>query len=79
MNRSPICQQAIQAVQASAIAGVRADANGKGTFAGVPPGTYYLMISVTYNKQPLVWQQAVQVHSGQNSITLDLTNATPSN
>ena len=79
MSRSPICQQAIQAVQASAIAGVRADGNGRGTLAGVPPGTYYLMISVTYNKQPLVWQQAVQVHSGQNSITLDLTNATPSN
>ena len=29
-----------------------------GTFPGVAPGTYYLMISTRYNNQALVWGQA---------------------
>ena len=57
----------------------RADASGGGTFPGVPPGTYYLMVSAIYNKQSLVWGQPVHVNTGQNSITLDLRNATPLN
>ena len=57
----------------------RADASGGGTFPGVPPGTYYLMASAIYNKQSLVWGQPVHVNTGQNSITLDLRNATPLN
>jgi hypothetical protein len=58
---------------------VRADANGRGTFPGVPPGTYFLMISAIYNRQPLVWGQAVQLSAGANSVTLDQHNATPLN
>jgi hypothetical protein len=46
---------------------------------GVPPGTYYLMISALYNKQSLIWGQAVHINTGQNSVTLDLRNALPLN
>ena len=58
---------------------MRADANGNGTFPGVPPGTYYLMISTRYNNQAYVWGQAVQLKPGANTVTLDLKNATPLN
>ena len=76
-NRTPDCQKMTDAIKVSAASAVRADANGRATFPGVPPGTYYLMISTRYNNQPYAWGQAVQLKSGTNSVTLDLTNATP--
>jgi hypothetical protein len=67
----------MDAVKAAAISSIRADANGAGTLPGVPPGTYYLMISTVYNKKPLVWGQAVQLKAGANSVTLNQQSATP--
>lgn len=78
-SRSPDCQRSNDAIKANAASAVRADANGAGTFPGVAPGTYYLMISARYNNQPLMWVQAVQLKPGVNSITLDASNATPMN
>jgi hypothetical protein len=78
-SRTPDCQKILDAVNANAASAVRADANGAGTFPGVPPGTYYLQISARYNNQALVWGQAVQLKAGPNSITLDQSNATPIN
>jgi hypothetical protein len=78
-TRTPDCQKISEAVKANAISAVRADANGSGTFPGVPPGSYYLMISARYNNQSLVWGQAVQLKPGQNSLTLDPSNAVPIN
>jgi len=78
-NGTPDCQKITDAIKVSAASAVRADANGSGTFPGVPPGSYYLMISTRYNNQPLIWGQAVQLKPGQNSLTLDPSNATPSN
>lgn len=75
--RTPDCQKIIQAINASAASGVRADATGRGTFPGVPPGTYYLMISARVNNQGFTWDYAVQLKPGSNSITLDTSNATP--
>ncbi len=76
-NRTPDCQKIINAINADAASAVRADANGRGTLPGVPPGVYYLMISTRYNNQPFAWGQAVQLKPGANSVTLDLSNATP--
>jgi len=73
------CPKISAAIKADAISAVRADANGRGTFPGVPPGTYFLMISAIYNRQPLVWAQAVQLSDGANSITLNQQDATPLN
>ena len=78
-NKAPECQKITDAIKADAASAVRADANGNGTFPGVPPGTYYPMISARYNNQPLAWGQAVQLKSGQNSLALDQSNATPIN
>jgi hypothetical protein len=78
-TRQPDCQKATDAIKASVASAVRSDATGSGTFPGVPPGTYYLMISALYNKQPLVWGQAVNIHAGANSITIDARNGTPLN
>jgi len=78
-SRTPDCQKILDAVKASAASAVRADANGSGTFPGVAPGTYYLMISTRYNNQALIWGQAVHVKPGPNSLKLDLSNAAPVN
>ncbi len=74
--KTPDCQKIMTAINGDAASAVRADANGKGTFPGVPPGVYYLMISAFYNNQPLEWGQAVQLKAGANTVTLDLNNAT---
>jgi hypothetical protein len=78
-SRTPDCQKILDAVKVNAASAVRADANGAGTFPGVPPGTYYLQISARVNNQALVWGQAVQLKAGANSMTLDQSNATPIN
>jgi hypothetical protein len=78
-SKTPDCQKVTDAIKADAASAVRADASGNGTFPGVPPGTYYLMISTRFNNQALNWGQAVQLKAGQNSMSLDLSNATPIN
>ncbi len=78
-SKTPECQKVTEAIKADAASAVRADASGNGVFPGVPPGTYYLMISARYNNQALAWGQAVQLKAGPNSMALDQTNATPIN
>lgn len=78
-NKTPDCQKISEAIRAEAASAVRADASGSGTFPGVAPGVYYLMISTRYNNQGLVWGQAVQLKPGTNSVTLAVGNATPVN
>ena len=78
-THTPDCPKITAAINTDAASAVRADANGGGTFPGVQPGTYYLMISAIVNKQPLIWGQAVQLKSGANAITLDQRNAAPLN
>jgi hypothetical protein len=75
-NRTPDCQKVSAAVMASAASAVRADGNGSGTFPGVPPGRYYLMISARYNNQGLAWGQPVELKAGANKLTLDAGSAT---
>jgi hypothetical protein len=77
VSRTPECQKTIDAIKVNAASAARGDANGSGTLPGVPPGTYYLMISTRYNNQALIWEQAVQLQAGQNSLKLDQSNATP--
>jgi hypothetical protein len=78
-SRTPDCQRIMDAIKIDAASAVRADANGNGTFPGVPPGTYYLQISARYDNQPLSWSQAVVLKAGSNSITLDQSNGAPIN
>jgi len=78
-GKTPDCQAVLNAINVNAASAVRADANGSGTMPGVPPGTYYLMISMQSNNQTLVWGQAVQLKAGTNSLALNLRDATPIN
>lgn len=75
--RTANCQNILAAVNSSAASAVRADVSGNGTLPGVPPGTYYLMISAMINGKPLMWSQAVTLHAGANSMTLNAANAQP--
>ena len=75
-NKAPECRTILDAVKADTASVARADANGNGTLLGVPPGSYYLMISTRYKNQALVWGQLVQLKPGTNSLTLDPSNAT---
>jgi len=74
--KTPDCQKIIDSINANTVSGTRADAGGRGTLPGVPPGTYYLQVTTLYNAKPYNWGQPVQLHPGANSVTLDLTNAT---
>ena len=78
-THTPDCPRIMAAINADAASGIRSDAAGTATLPGLPPGTYYLMISAVFNKQPLVWEQAVELKAGANSLTLDQRNATPLN
>ncbi len=53
---------------------VKLDANGQGTAAGVPAGTYYLLCQVVANNHHLVWDLKVELHPGTNTVTLDSSN-----
>jgi hypothetical protein len=74
-TRTPECQKALAAITSDAASAIRADITGKAAFPGVPPGSYYLMISTQYNKQNLSWAFKVELQAGANSVTLDQRNA----
>ena len=74
-TRTPECQKVLAAVTADAASAIRADVTGKAAFPGVPPGSYYLMISTQFNQQNLFWGFKVDLQPGANSVTLDQRNA----
>jgi hypothetical protein len=78
-NKTPDCQKINDAIKAGAISAARADMSGLATLPGVPPGTYYLMISARIGNQTFIWDHPVQLHSGANSLTLDQRSASPIN
>ncbi len=67
------CKKITLALDEDGIAKVVADATGRGTFPGVPPGNYYLMISAVYNNRLLLWNQRVELKSGQSSTVFTST------
>ncbi len=78
-NRTPDCQRINDAVKAGAISAARADMSGAANLPGVPPGTYYLMISTRIGNQVFVWDHPIQLHVGANSLALDQGSASPIN
>jgi len=75
--RTANCQIAINAVNAQTAAQTRADATGKATFPGVPPGNYYVVGNVRYNNQPLYFDLPITLKPGVNTLNLDQNNAKP--
>jgi hypothetical protein len=76
---TPDCQKIQVSIEAESASAATADGLGKAVFPGVPPGSYFLMMSAVYNNQPLLWNLKVDLKAGQNSVTLDQRNATPMN
>jgi hypothetical protein len=76
-NKTPDCQMINDAIKAGAISAARADMSGSATLPGVPPGTYYLMISARIGNQSFIWDHPIQLRSGVNSLTLDQRSASP--
>ncbi len=75
----PACQKITLAMDANGAAKIYPDVTGKGTFPGVPPGNYYLMISAIYKNRLLLWNQKVLLKAGSNSTVFSDTNATTIN
>jgi hypothetical protein len=78
-NKTPDCQKISDAIKAGAISAARADMSGSATLPGVPPGTYYLMISARIGNQSFIWDHPVQLRSGANSLKLDQRSASSIN
>jgi hypothetical protein len=71
----PACQKITLALDANREAKIYPDATGKGTFPGVSPGTYYLMISAIYKNRLLLWTEKVRLKAGSNSTVFSGTNS----
>jgi hypothetical protein len=76
-TRTADCPKINDAIKAAAISAARADMSGAAALPGVPPGTYYLMISARIGTQSFVWDGPVQLKPGANSLRLDQRNASP--
>lgn len=75
-THSPMCQQIGQAVQAQTASTIRADSAGNATLPGVPPGRYYLLISIKLSdQQSVAWTNPVDLKPGTNTFTLTPANA----
>jgi hypothetical protein len=75
----PDCQKITDSLRGEGASSARSDATGKAVLPGVPPGSYFVMISVVYNNQPLFWNFKVDLKPGANTATLDARNAVPLN
>jgi hypothetical protein len=74
----PNCLKGMQAIAGHLVARAETDDNGKASFPGVPPGTYYvMMVRGDYGPQPLVWSVKVELKGGQNTVALSPGNAIP--
>jgi hypothetical protein len=78
-NKQPTCQTAINALNANTATGIRIGPDGKGTFPGVPAGSYYVMGAAPISGHPFLWDCKVDLKPGTNAVTLSQSNATPVN
>ena len=81
-GQADVCSYPFHQMPSSIAGSIKLDAQGRGSFQGVPPGTYYVLaftgISDGNGKlQPVVWDARVDLRPGANAVTLDLRNITP--
>jgi hypothetical protein len=75
-NRTPACQQGVQAVAADVAGMAVTDAAGRGQTLPLPAGRYYVFNSVHISNKPMMWNLPVDLKAGTNSLTLDQHNLT---
>lgn len=74
----PNCIKGIQALVGHLVARAQSDADGKVSFPGVAPGTYYLMaVAADYGPRPFIWNVRVELKGGQNTVALTPSNVAP--
>ena len=74
----PNCIKGIQGLVGHLVARAQSDDDGKVSFPGVAPGTYYLMaIAADYGPQPFIWNVRVELKGGRNTVALTPGNAVP--
>jgi len=71
---------AMKAIRAHSVAEMTTDANARGAFPGVPPGTYYLFgrfyrVNKPVRAGAVSWNQRVTLKPGQNLLRLSVDNA----
>jgi hypothetical protein len=74
-QKTPDCRKYLLAISADAATGLAADASGKATLPGVPPGTYFLVVS--NEKNTIYWELKLVLKSGANTASLGQHNAVP--
>jgi hypothetical protein len=76
-NTDPNCQKGSMALLGHVVGVATSDASGKAGFAGVAPGSYYLMAAAESGGQPILWNLKVELKPGQNALLLTPRNLTP--
>ena len=74
---SPACQQGFNAMGAASLKTVTLDPSGKGNFAEMPPGIYYVFGSTRYGSGHLLWNLRIELRPSWQTLTLNERNAMP--
>jgi len=74
-NKAPECTQSMTAIKALVASRLKFDLDGRASFAGVPPGKYYVFGFILYEGRHLVWDMAIDLKNGPNAIVIDQRNA----
>lgn len=65
----------VAAINEHIVLTVKTDFEGKARFEGLPPGRYFLFARTETRGGSAVWNLAIDIRPGQNSIVLDQSNA----
>jgi len=75
---NPDCLKGMRAILGHVAERAQTDEEGRAGFAGVAPGSYWVMVVATdYGPKPFVWSVKVELKGGQNTVLLTPKNAIP--
>ena len=76
-SRTPACLQGAQALQPYSVGFATTDAEGHAQTPPLPAGRYWVLSDTKIDNRRMMWNQAVDLKAGGNSLTLDQRNAMP--
>ena len=74
---APACQQGALALKPYSVGLATTDATGHAQTPPLPPGRYWVLSDAKVGNKHLMWNQPVDVRSGEKLVTLDERNAMP--